>query len=269
MNALVESILRLGSRHVESEEAACAALVALRFPRGIACPCGASCTRHLAIVTCGRGHSFTILVDTPFATKRRPRVRALFLAIRAFALSPRSVSAREIAREVCAPHATIWRHLLTLRALLPPPIARPPSNVAVTQLCGRHTTAQRASVRTGSRVAVERVAMERVAMEGVAGERVAGERVARERVAGERVAGERVQTNHVKGGREGRLLAESIRTTLNGTFHGVSARWLAAYLDEALARWRIREEVCASLVARIVGVEHALTFRAVRRRFWS
>jgi hypothetical protein len=47
MNALVESILRLGSRDVESEEAACAALVALRFPRGVACPCGASCTRHL------------------------------------------------------------------------------------------------------------------------------------------------------------------------------------------------------------------------------
>jgi hypothetical protein len=233
MNALVESILRLGSRDLESEEAACAALVALRFPRGIACSCGASCTRRLAIVTCGRGHSFTILVDTPFATKRRPRVRALFLAIRAFALSPRSVSAREIAREVCAPHATIWRHLLTLRALLPPPIARAPSNVAATQLCGRHTTAQRASVRTGSRVAVER------------------------------------GTDDVTGGREGRLLAESIRTTLNGTFHGVSARWLAAYLDEALARWRIRDEVCTWLVARIVDVEHALTFRAVRHKFWS
>jgi hypothetical protein len=246
MNALVESILRLGSRDVESEEAACAALVALRFPRGIACACGASCSRDLAIVRCGRGHSFTILVDTPFATKRRPRVRALFLAIRAFALSPRSVSAREIAREVSAPHATIWRHLLTLRALLPPPVARVPNDVAVALLCGRHTNAQRAWVRTGARVAIERVAVERVAVERVAVER---------------------ERDDVKGGREGRLLSESIRTTLNGTFHGVSARWLAAYLDEALARWRIREEVCAWLVARIVGVEGALTFAAVRHTF--
>jgi AcrR family transcriptional regulator len=259
MNALVESILRLGSRDVESEEAACAALVALRFPRGIACTCGASCTRLLAIVTFTRGHSFTILIDTPFATKRRPRVRALFLAIRAFALSPRSVSAREIAREVGAPPATVWRHLLTLRALLPSPVATAPSDVAVAQLCGRHTNAQRAWVRTGARVAIERVAVERV-------ERVAVERL--DRVAVERVAAER-ETDDVKGGREGRLLAESIRTTLNGTFHGVSARWLAAYLDEALARWRIREEVCASLLARMVGVERALTFRAVRRRLWS
>jgi hypothetical protein len=231
MNALVESILRLGSRDVESEEAACDALVALRFPGGVACPCGASCTRHLASVTCGRGHSFTILVDTPFATKRRPRVRALFLAIRAFALSPRSVSAREIAREVGAPQATIWRHLLTLRALLPPPVARPRSDSGVTQLCGRHTPAQRAWVRTGTRVAVQR------------------------------------ELDEVKGGREGRLLSESIRTTLNGTFHGVSARWLTAYLDEALARWRIREEVCGWLVARIIGVEGALTFSAVQHKF--
>jgi hypothetical protein len=257
MNALIESILRLGSQEVASEEAACDALVALRFPGGVACPCGASCTRRLAVVTCARKHRFTILVDTPFATKRRPRVRALFLAIRAFALSPRSVSAREIAREVNAPHATIWRHLLTLRALLVlPPVAKSSSDVAVTQLCGRRTSASRAWVRVGARAVVERE-LESHALNDALHDALHD---ALPDARSERV---------VRGGRNGRLLAESIRTMLNGTFHGVSARWLSAYLDEALARWRIREEVVATVVARIVGVEPALTFRAVRRHFGS
>lgn len=232
MNELIESILRLGSPDVSSEAAACDALVALRFPRGVACPCGASCTRDLAIVTCARGHTFTILVDTPFASKRRPRIRALFLAIRAFAVSPRSVSAREIARDVGAPHATIWRHLLTLRALLKPPVAQPASTVATVQLCGRRTQAKSAWVRVGVRVALAAELMEK------------------------------------RGGSDGRLIAESVRTTLNGTFHGVTARWLPAYLDEALVRWRIGDEVGAWLVVRLLDVVTTpLTFRAVRRHF--
>jgi hypothetical protein len=234
MNELIDSILRLGSCDVASEEAACDALVALRFPGGISCPCGALCTRDLATVTCARRHTFTILVDTPFASKRRPRVRALFLAIRAFAVSPRSVSAREIARDVGAPHVTIWRHLLTLRALLPPPIAQPTSHVATAQLCGRNTDAQRAWVRVGVRVAAT------------------CERQSR------------------RGGAEGRMLGESLRTTLNGTFHGVTARWLPAYLDEAVARWRIGGDVGAWLVQRLLDVvAQPLTFLAVRRHFGS
>src|SRR5687767_6237288 len=121
MQDLIASILRLGSVDLATEEAACAALVRLRFPNGVAklCRCGARCTRTLAHVECADGHRFTILVDTPFATKRRPSIRALFLAIRAFTLSPRSVSALEIARDVGGSHSTIWRHLHTLRALLP------------------------------------------------------------------------------------------------------------------------------------------------------
>ena len=231
MNELIESILRLGSRDVASEEAACDAFVALRFPKGVACPCGAPCTRDLAIVTCSRRHTFTILVDTPFASKRRPRVRALFLAIRAFAVSPRSVSAREIARDVNAPHATIWRHLLTLRALLPPPVAKPPDDVAAVQLCGRHSKAKPAWVRVGVPFAMTRELVEPTSST------------------------------------EGRMLAESIRTRLNGTFHGVTARWLPAYLDEALARWRSGVGVAAWLVEHLLDVGRPLTFRAVRRHF--
>src|SRR5688572_32773430 len=104
MDELVQSILRLGSAALASEEAACDALVALRFPHGLVCPrCGSPCFRSNANVRCARKHRFTILVDTPFASKLRPRVRALFLAIRAFALSPRSVSARGPARDVDLP----------------------------------------------------------------------------------------------------------------------------------------------------------------------
>ena len=239
MNELVASILSLGSEQMATEDAACAALVAVRFPGGLACPCGASCTRNLAVVTCARGHSFTIFVDTPFATKRRPRARALFLAIRAFALSARSISAREIAREVGAPHATIWRHLLTLRALLQPPIAQPAHDVAAVQLCGRHTAAEPAWVRADARVAIARVDLARD-VDGTASG---------------------------KSGSAGRMLAESVRTMLNGTFHGVAARWLQAYLDEVLARWRIGVDVAAWLVQELVDIAHPLTFRVVRRHF--
>lgn len=64
------------------------------------------------------------------------------------------------------------------------------------------------------------------------------------------------------------MLAESLRTRLNGTFHGVTARWLPAYLDEAIARWRIGDEVAAWLVQRLLDVvARPLTFRAVRRHF--
>lgn len=233
MNDLIQSILRLGSGDVASEEAACDALVALRFPHGVACPCGAPCTRDLAIVTCARHHVHTILVGTPFASKRRPRIRALFLAIRAFALAPRSVSAREIARDVGAPHATIWRHLLTLRALLMPPIAHPTHDVAVVQVCGRRTNAKPAWVRAGARVAIVR------------------------------------ELDEPHGGNGGRMLGESVRTLVNGTFHGVTARWLPAYLDEALARWRIGSDVAAWLMQQVVDVAEPLTFRAVRRHFGS
>jgi hypothetical protein len=54
---------------------------------------------------------------------------------------------------------------------------------------------------------------------------------------------------------------------LNGTFHGVTARWLPAYLDEALARWRFGSDVGAWLVESLLDVARPLTFRAVRLHF--
>jgi hypothetical protein len=128
---LLQQILNLGGAALQSEAAACDALVALRFPDGITCSvCGAACDREHAHVVC-RGpssHRFTILKGTPLETKRKPRIQALLIAIRAFATSNRSISARELAAATNAPLATLWRHLLTLRAMLPPPPSPTPAS---------------------------------------------------------------------------------------------------------------------------------------------
>lgn len=232
MDELIQSILRLGAPALASEDAACAALVALRFPDGLVCPrCGSGCTRDDAKVTCAQKHRFTILVGTPFASKLRPRVRALFLAIRAFALSPRSVSARELARDVDMPASTLWRHLQTLRSLLPPPQAHPTQAAASVQLCGKRTRAFAASVRAGARTAIART------------------------------------LDDGGGGAMGRLVGESVRTLVNGTFRGVSARWLPAYLDETRTRWRVRARMVEVLVERLLTASSPSTFDDVRRHF--
>jgi hypothetical protein len=232
VNDLVASILRLGSEDLASEEAACSALVRLRFPKGVSklCRCGAKCVRTLAHVECADGHRFTILVDTPFATKRRPNVRALFLAIRAFALSPRSVSALEIAREVQAAHSTIWRHLHTLRALLPPPSAMPTKSAACVQMCGRRSeNARPAWARVGAVTAMTRE------LEPDPNAPSDGER----------------------------LLGENIRVVVNCTFRGVTALWLQRYLDEARARLCLRAELVLTLLQRILTDRLPLTFGTV------
>lgn len=234
MDELINAILRLGSAALATEEAACGALVEIRFPDGITCRCGSVCTRTGARVRCAHGHRFTILVDTPFGSKTAPRVRALFLAIRAFALSSRSISARELARDVGAPASTIWRHLLTLRALMPRPHAEPIADAASVQLCGRRTTASPAWVRATIPSAL-----------------------ARARTAPPRV------TNNIE-----RLIGESVRTFVNGTFHGVSARWLSAYLEEARTRWRYGDGFTAAcLVERLCATTSSLTFQDVRAHF--
>jgi hypothetical protein len=235
MQDLIASILRLGSDELASEEAACAALVRLRFPRGVAklCRCGARCARRLALVECADGHRFTILVDTPFATKRRPSIRALFLAIRAFALSPRSVSALEIARDVGASHSTIWRHLHTLRALLPAATALPTKTAAVVQMCGRRSKQARpAWARVGAATAMTRE------LEPDANAPSDGER----------------------------LLGENIRVVLTCTFRGVTASWLQRYLDEARARLCWRVDLASLLLQRILTDQSALPFRLVADR---
>jgi hypothetical protein len=235
MNDLVASILRLGSDDLATEEAACAALVRLRFPNGIAklCRCGATCVRSLAHVECSRGHRFTILVDTPLATKRRPSIRALFLAIRAFALSPRSISALEIARDVGAAHSTIWRLIHTLRALLPAATAMPTKSAACVQLCGRRSgTARPAWARVGAATAMTR----------------------------------ELEPDPTAPSDGERLLGENIRVVVNCTFRGVTALWLQRYLDEARARLCLRAELVLTLLERILMDRSPLPFRLVADR---
>lgn len=232
MQELIASILHLGSSDLASEEAACAALVRLRFPEGIAklCRCGARCVRSLAQVECEEGHRFTILVDTPFGTKRRPSVRALFLAIRAFALSARSVSALEIAREVGAAHATTWRHLHTLRVLLPAATAVPTKNAACVQVCGRGSPSPRpAWARVGAATAMTREL--------------------------------ELDPHALRNGQ--RLLGENLRAVLNCTFRGVTAAWLRHYLDEARAHLCLGADLVGTLIERIVEDRRPLPFRLV------
>lgn len=227
MEKLIQSVLTLGAPVLASEQAACDAVVAIRFPNGITCrDCGAPCTRDRtepAQVRCTRDkpHHFTILLGTPFETKLKPSVRGLLLAIQAMSTTTTSISARGLARllntgsdnAANVKHVTLWRHLQTLRALFPPsrhdldaPLAlrlqEPPPAQAALQVTGRATSALRSWVTTpGLRIALE-----------------------------------------------------SLRTWLNGTFHGVSAVWLFRYLDEVNARWRATSAaLAASLVQRLLA----------------
>jgi hypothetical protein len=160
---LLRAVLDLGNAALQSESAACDALARVRFPNGVRCPkCRAACDRVDARVTCrgGERHSFTLLIGTPLATKTRPRVRPLLLAIRAFAISARSISTRELARDVNMPHATLWRHLLTLRAILPPapnvksPCATPPTRLSRDARIGAAFDPAKRTL-AGARVAVQ------------------------------------------------------------------------------------------------------------------
>jgi hypothetical protein len=227
MQNLIDVILRFGSAELATEAAACDALVAVRFPNGVCCPCGAMCRRVEAHVTCARNHRFTILVGTPLASKRKPRVRALFIALRLLATSPRSVPARELARDLGVPHVSLWRHLHTLRALLPPQRAVPTELAAVVHLCRGE---QPASIRAAVASATSRV----------------------------------ITTSN--GGRVGRLVGENIRTLINGTFRGVSAHWLPSYLAEAMTRWRLRDGLVRVILARMLSNEPPLFFAHVAAR---
>src|SRR5688572_3777229 len=126
MQPLIDAVLAADSRAFDSEAAACDLLWSLRWPNGgFRCPeadCGSeACTRSLAHMVCDEGHESTILIGTPLGSLRRPRIRAIFLAIRAMARSHRSVSARELARDVGMPHNTLWRHMMRLRMMMPRP----------------------------------------------------------------------------------------------------------------------------------------------------
>jgi hypothetical protein len=110
MPSLIDILLPLGAPQLATEAAACDAFVALRW-RGapITCPsCQQLCDRSLAQLRCRgrRRHRFTVFVGTPLGTKLKPNVRATLLALRAMTTTARSVSARELAREVGMNHVT-------------------------------------------------------------------------------------------------------------------------------------------------------------------
>jgi hypothetical protein len=229
MHNFIDGILRLGASSLASEDAACDALVRVRFPNGIRCPrCQSECTRLRAHVVCNNNqlHTFTILYGTPFHTKTRPRVQALLLAIQAFASSHRSISARELARRVDMPHVTLWRHLHTLRALMQVPPLR------LTRLAEPNKVMRRTWIRTGARTTMRR---------------------ARRRPP--------------RRGNIVRIVGQSVRTWLNGTFHGVSPQWLSFYLREICARWAWDARVVVErfMYALICGGRR-LIFRVVRER---
>lgn len=155
---LLASIATLGSPCLASESAACDALARLRFPSGVACwRCGAPCTRVDARLTCTDNpkHRSTLLVATPFHTKTRPRIRALLLAIRALALSPAGVNVAALARDVAMPAPTLWRHVLTLRAMLPH--SRRARGANKVELCHRTPRAAPAYVHVDDRIVGESI----------------------------------------------------------------------------------------------------------------
>ncbi|HEY4222607.1 MAG TPA: hypothetical protein VGO62_14730, partial [Myxococcota bacterium] len=102
---------------------------------------------------------------------------------------------------------TLWRHLHILRSMLPAAAAIPTSLAAAVQVCARRPRADRAtiaaSVAAGAQCATARTRP---------------------------VATDPPRSQHK------RLIGESIRTWLAGTFHGVTARHLPNYLREYMAR---------------------------------
>jgi hypothetical protein len=227
MNDLIQAINRFGAPELASEEAACNAIVAARFPYGITCPrCGSSCIRTLAKVQCTRRkdpHHFTILVGTPFEKKRGICIRALFVAIRAFSKTHRSISARELANELHINHVTLWRHLHTLRAMMPMPDASPINGAAVIPLSDDY------GVRAGATCALRRVLLYKI-----------------------------------EGGHYCERVGHSVRTWINGTFHGVSFKWLSLYLREISARWTYREDNIVTLLNQLIRGGSRMSFNDAR-----
>jgi hypothetical protein len=68
------------------------------------------------------------------------------------------------------------------------------------------------------------------------------------------------------GGRTGRLVGETLRTLINGTFRGVSAHWLPAYLAEAMTRSLHRTELVKLVLARLLSTDVSLGFAKVAER---
>lgn len=205
---LLRSLLRVAPSELVDDASAARAIVQIRWPQGPACAkCRGAAALHANALVCENnrcGARSSIFVGTSLGSLRRPRPRALLLALRAMATDARGISARALARSVNVPHVTIWRHIHRLRALLPGATATS-SPVAFVAVCGR----RREDISPAS-VGVRR---------GVAGFSFVH--------AGHGCA----STNSSY-----RIVGEGVRTWLNGTFHGVTARYLPWYLHEATAR---------------------------------
>jgi hypothetical protein len=122
--------------------------------------------------------------------------------MREMTLSARSISARELARQLEISHVSLWRHMHVLRSMLPDYRHRLTPLAPTVQVTGRSTRVWKRHVAIGTVTAVD----------------------CRDRAQ----RGDPAQT---------RIVGESIRTWINGTFHGVSPKWLPFYLREYWSRW--------------------------------
>lgn len=208
IHLLLQSLSAAVPAALNDEPSAIALFVRARWPNEVLPPCS-RCRRaptlrgaQLYCATCRRGP--TVLVDTPLAHLRKPRICALLLALRAFAVDRRGLAARALASSLGVPRMTMWRHMHALRLLLPA-VAGPRADHAETIVCGRSSPAQ-ASITTGRRGA--RAALDR-----------------------------HVDMHPRRAPRSDfRLTGENTRAWLNGTHHGVTRRWLHRYVREAAAR---------------------------------
>jgi hypothetical protein len=204
LSPLVAALLASVPIDLATEDSAIALVIRHRWPQGPRClRCNAPADVICCCLRCRRcGRIVTIFAGTPLGHLRRPRVRALLLAMRAIAVDKRGIAARALARVEDVPHVTLWRHIHILRDMLAVGLDPAPP-AALVQVCGRRGTAMPGAVV-----------------------------VARDRAFALRA------TARSTGARRSpvRLVGETVRTWLNGTFHGVSRNWLSRYVLEATVR---------------------------------
>jgi transposase-like protein len=200
--ALLNVLLRAVPVELATEESSIALIMNTRWPQGRHCPvCGHLCTRTGIWLACGCDDEVTIFVGTPLGSLIAPSVRGILLALRAMAIDHRGIGARPLARLLGVPHVTLWRHIHRLRTLLPPvPGFEHSAATSDVLICGRKAF-RLATVRVGD-----------------AGFLAFPDEPPR------------------RGRTPRRLVGESVRTWLNGTFHGVTARYAPRYIREAMCR---------------------------------
>src|SRR6266851_3446363 len=270
------------------DEAACiAALAELRWPKGFVCP---GCARRLAYqlaarprvfecAGCGRQHSVT--AGTVFHRTRTP-LRKWFAAAWLIAQDKRGVSALFLARELALRYDTAWlmahklRHALSERAEYP---LDGLLEIDESYYGGRGKPESRGRGLTDPNKSLMAIAVETVP----AGPRQ-GEGIKKSRF----VAGSaRIATDGLKsydgladsfrhysivqdGGKNAdavlpivHVLFSNLKTWLNGTFHGVSAKHLPRYAREWNYRFNRRHRIAdlASFLIRRAATSPTITYR--------